>query len=131
MLRDFKAFLLKSNILALALAVVIGVATNELVQALVADFVMPIVAAIGPDAKAWETLTTPGPVALRYGHFAGILLNFIIVAFVAWRLMVMFVKEPKTEPKPATKECDFCRMNIDARAMRCPHCTSELTGARI
>jgi large conductance mechanosensitive channel len=126
MLKEFKAFLLKQNILALALAVVIGAATNELVQAVVSDFIMPIVTTVGPNPKNWEALVTPGPVAMRYGHFLGILLNFVIVAFVCWRITKAIIKEPTSDPKPATKECQYCRQQLDARATRCAYCTSAL-----
>jgi large conductance mechanosensitive channel len=126
MWRDFKAFLLKQNILALALAVVVGTATNDLVQALVRDFIMPIVQAITP-TDAWRDATLNlGPVAFLIGDFAAAALNFIIIGFVAWRLTRMFIKEPPPPAKPATKKCQFCKMEIDAEATRCAHCTSQL-----
>lgn len=129
MWREFKAFLLKQNILALALAVIIGTATNDLVQALVRDFIMPIVQAITP-TDAWREATLQvGPVAFLIGDFAAVALNFVIVAFVAWRLMKAFIKPPAPDEKPATKKCLYCKMEIDAEASRCAHCTSELRAA--
>jgi large conductance mechanosensitive channel len=129
MWREFKAFLLKQNILALALAVVIGTATNDLVQAVVRDFIMPIVQAISP-TDAWREATLDiGPVSFLIGDFAANLLNFLIISFVAWRMMKMFVKPPAPGEKPAMKKCQYCKMEIDADAVRCAHCTSELLAA--
>jgi len=129
MLRDFKAFLLNQNVLALALAVVIGAATNELVQALVADFIMPVVGALTP-GDDWRTMTFGiGPVRFLIGHFLGALLSFIIVALVAWQISRALIKPPVEEKKAATNACPFCRQLIDAAATRCPHCTSQLSAA--
>jgi large conductance mechanosensitive channel len=128
MLRDFKAFLINQNVLALALAVVIGAATNELVQALVADFIMPVVGAMTP-GDDWRTATwSIGPVRFLVGHFLGALLSFVIVAFVAWQISRALIK-PKVEEKPATRTCPFCRQLIDPAATRCSHCTSQLAAA--
>lgn len=126
MWREFKAFLLKQNILALALAVVVGTATNDLVQAFVRDFIMPIVQAITP-TDAWREATLQiGPVAFLIGDFAAVLLNFLIVGFVAWRFTKMFIKPPPPDEKPTMKKCDFCKMEVDFDASRCSYCTSQL-----
>ena len=124
MWRDFKAFLLKQNVLALAIAVVIGAALGNLVTALVDDFIMPVVAAMMPAPGLWRELKLPvGRVEFLVGHFLSALLNFFIIGFVAWRISKAFIKP---EPAGATKSCAFCRMSIDVQATRCPHCTSEL-----
>jgi large conductance mechanosensitive channel len=130
MWNEFRAFLIKQNMLALAIAVVIGAATNDVIQGLVNDFIMPLINAVSP-AKAWQDLRFPqsGPVQFTYGHFLSVLLKFVIVGFICWRLTLMIIKPAKPEDKPATRECPFCRQNIDARATRCPHCTSQLTAA--
>lgn len=130
MWKDFRAFLIKQNMLALAVAVVIGAATNDVIQGLVNDFIMPIVNAVSP-TKTWQELRFPssGPVQFTYGHFLSVLFKFVIVGLVCWRLMLMLIKPPKPEEKPVTKDCPFCRQTIDARATRCPHCTSQLAAA--
>ena len=126
MWQDFKAFMIKQNMLALAIAVVLGAATNDVVQALVNDFIMPLINAVVP-AGSWQTATFgAGPVQFTYGHFLSVLLKFIIVGIVCWRLARMFVRPPKGDEKPATVECPFCRQAVDARATRCAYCTSEL-----
>lgn len=121
MFTDFKAFLLKQNVMSLAIAVVIGTALNTLVKALVDDFIMPIIAVVGPGGD-WKTATWDvGPFKFGVGDFMAALLNFIIIGLVAWRLSKMFI------PDAPTRTCQFCKMAIDMAASRCPHCTSELT----
>ena len=123
---EFKAFLIKQNVLALAIAVVVGAALNSVVQGVVDDFIMPIVGAATPDG-AWREWETPGPIKFKVGHFLSVLLNFLIVGLVAWRITKFFMKpDPAPAAAPATKVCQFCRMSIDAAASRCAHCTSQL-----
>ena len=125
MIKEFKEFLLKQNIIALALAVIVGTALNTLVKALVDDFIMPIIAAFGPGGD-WQTATWDvGPVKFGIGDFIAALINFLIIGFVAWRISKIFIKEDEV-PK---KDCPYCRMSIDAAAIRCPHCTSQLASA--
>ena len=127
MFRDFKAFLLKENILALAIAVVIGAAVTKLVTAMVNDLIMPIVAAFAP-AGNWRGMTMDvGRVRFLVGDFLGAILDFVIIAFVVWRMSRTFIKPA---PSGATRPCPFCRQNIDAAASRCPHCTSQLDAVR-
>jgi large conductance mechanosensitive channel len=126
MWRDFKAFLIKQNVLALAIAVVIGTALAKVVDSLVADFIMPIVAVVTPGGAWREWTLSLGPVRFGVGNFLNALLNFLIVGFVAWRIMKAFVRPPAMTPDAATKACPFCRMTIDAAATKCPHCTSGL-----
>lgn len=121
---DFKAFLLKQNVVALAIAVVIGAALNKLVTAVVEGLIMPFVGTLSRE-NAWKTATLDiGPVKLGVGEFSAALVNFIIVAFVAWRMAKLLMRESATDDK--TTKCAFCLMDVDRSARRCPHCTSEL-----
>ena len=123
---DFRAFLLKQNVIALAIAVVIGAALNEVVKALVDDIIMPIVAVALP-AGAWRTYRLQaGPFAFGIGHLVAAIINFLIVGFVAWRIAKVFIKPEPATVAPSTKNCQYCRMTIDAAATRCAHCTSQL-----
>ena len=123
MVKEFKDFLLKQNIIALAIAVVVGTALNTLVKAFVDDFIMPIVAAIGPGGE-WQTATwNVGSVKFGVGDFIAALINFLIIGFVAWRISKIFIKQETEAPK---KDCPFCRMSMNAAATRCPNCTSQL-----
>lgn len=121
---EFKAFLVKQNVLALAIAVVVGTALNALVTAVVEDVIMPIVALVTPDPGTWQTAVTPGPIPFRIGHLGGALLNFAIIGFVAWRISKALIAP--AAPPAATKPCPYCKMGIDATATRCSHCTSQL-----
>ena len=126
-LTEFKSFLVKQNVVALAIAVVIGAALGTLVTALVDDFIMPIIAAAVGGGGEWkEAMWTVGSVKFGVGHFLAALLNFIIIGFVAWRISKIFVK---AEPDKPMKICPQCRMSIDAQASRCAHCTSQLSAA--
>ena len=143
MWREFKAFLLKQNLLALALAVVVGTATNAVVQSIVNGFIMPILGVVTPGGnwREWAIPlgspvqnadgTTAAPNALQIGLFLAALLNFIIVSFVAWQIAKWIIREPKKSEAeaPATRPCPYCKQPIDATATRCAYCTSQLQAA--
>jgi large conductance mechanosensitive channel len=122
-LKDFKEFLLKQNVVALAIAVVVGTALNTLVKAVVDDFIMPIIVAIGPGGEWQKATWDVGPVKFGVGDFIAAAINFLIIGLVAWRISKIFIKPTPDEPK---RKCTFCRMSIDVAATRCPHCTSQL-----
>ena len=128
MWREFKQFLVKENVMALAIAVVLGAALGKLVTALVNDFIMPIVGAVVPGGN-WRAATLDvGPVRFLIGDFIGVLIDFIIIAFVVWRISKAFSR-PAPASEKATRECPQCRSTIDARATRCAHCTATLERA--
>lgn len=123
MIKEFKEFLLKQNVVALAIAVVVGTALNTLVKALVDDFIMPIIVVIGPGGD-WQTATwNVGPVKFGLGDFIAAAINFIIIGIVAWRISKIFIKP---EAEAHKRICLYCRMTVDPAATRCPYCTSQL-----
>lgn len=129
MWREFKQFLVKENVLALAVAVVLGAAMGKLVTAIVNDFIMPIVEVVTPGGN-WRAVTLDlGPVSFLIGDFIGALIDFTIIAFVVWRISKAFMRPAPAAEKPATRECPYCRSAIDARATRCAHCTATLEKA--
>lgn len=120
---DFKAFLLKQNVLSLAVAFVVGVALNAVVKAIVDDFIMPFVGALTPKGS-WQTFAwSVGGVKLGVGDFLSAVLNFVAIGLVAWRLSKLI---PTPAAGPPTKTCPYCFSTTDARATRCPECTSVL-----
>jgi large conductance mechanosensitive channel len=123
MLKDFKDFLLKQNVVALAIAVVVGTALNTLVKGIVDDFIMPIIVAIGPGGDWQKATWSVGSIKFGIGDFAAAVINFIIIGLVAWRISKIFIKPAPEAPK---RTCPFCRLSIDAAATRCPNCTSQL-----
>ena len=124
---EFKSFLIKQNVIALAIAVVVGTALNAVVKALVDDFIMPIVASVMPNGDWQKATWTVGSIHFGIGDFIAALINFFIIGFVAWRISKVFIKPPSD--KDANVDCRFCRMKIDRNAVRCPFCTSELARA--
>jgi len=134
---DFKTFAFKGNVVDLAVGVVIGAAFGKIVSALVADFIMPLVALVMPTGD-WRShgivlrraAEAKDEVILKYGDFLGTLLDFLIVAVVLFVIVSKLVKAAESRlsgPKdPATKECTFCLETIPAKATRCKACTSQL-----
>src|SRR6478672_4930555 len=104
MVKEFKEFLLKQNIIALAIAVVVGTALNALVKSLVDDFIMPIIVAIGPGGDWQKATWNVGTVKFGIGDFAAALINFLIIGFVAWRISKIFIKPAAEAPK---KSCPY------------------------
>jgi len=124
--KDFKAFLVKQNALALAIGVVIGAALTKVVTAIVDDIIMPIVAVAAPGGDWQKATWNAGPFHFLVGDLLNAILNFVIIGFVVWRISKIFLKP---DPAAPTRNCPFCRMTMDAAATRCPHCTSQLTSA--
>jgi len=122
MWQDFKTFLLKQNALALAIAFIIGVALNKVVQAIVNDFIMPVIGAITPSGDWEKAVWEVGSVKFGVGDFLSAILNFVIIGIVAWRLS----KLVPTDKGPDTKDCPYCFNKVDPRATKCSHCTASL-----
>jgi large conductance mechanosensitive channel len=124
MLGEFKAFLLKTNALGLAVGVIIGGALGTVVSSLVDDIIMPPVGKLlgGIDFSA-QQLDLGGGAFIRWGLFLNAVVAFIIVAFVVWQIGRMFIKEP---PPAEVKTCPACfEANVPA-ATRCRACTSAI-----
>jgi large conductance mechanosensitive channel len=134
--QDFKTFAFKGNVVDLAVGVVIGAAFGKIVSALVADFIMPIVALLMP-AGDWrengvvlrQGMSEKETVVLKYGDFLGSVLDFFIVAFVLFLIVSKLVKAAEGRIKGpvvvATKECPLCLETVPAAAKRCKFCTGD------
>lgn len=142
MLNDFKAFVMKGNVLDLAVAVIIGAAFGAIVTSAVNDIVMPPIGMIlghvdfkdlflSLNGQSYPTLaaakTAAAPV-IAYGQFLNTVINFLIVAFVIFMVVRAAARLQKPAPvaAPATKDCPNCCTPIPIPAKRCPHCTSQL-----
>jgi large conductance mechanosensitive channel len=133
MFGEFRAFLLKTNALALAIGVIIGGALGTVVNSLVNDIIMPPIGLLlgGVDFGQLKWViknAAPGAdpateVAIRWGSFLNAIVAFIVIAFVVWRLSRMFIREP---PATEVKTCPFCREANALEATRCKACTSEI-----
>jgi len=127
MWKEFKEFLFKQNVIALAIAVVMGAATNEVVQAIVEHLIMPLIGILLPDDIDWTQMSfTIAGSEFTYGMVISALLHLTIVGFVVWQISKMLIKDKPADPGPAMRDCPMCFTSIDARARRCPNCTSEL-----
>ena len=142
MLKDFRAFLMRGNVVDLAVAVVIGGAFGGIVTSFVNDILMPPIGRIfgrvnfadlfvtlsGGSYPSLAAAKAAGAATLNYGVFLNTVVNFVIVAFAVF-LLVRLTEALRAKPAPAspsTKECPQCAMAIPLRALRCPHCTSTL-----
>jgi large conductance mechanosensitive channel len=150
MLKEFKAFALRGNVLDLAVGIIIGGAFGTIVKSLVDDIIMPPIGlALGNvDFANLFILLKPGPkapppyasvadagaagaVTINYGNFVNNVVTFVIVAFAVYLIVraANRLMPEEAAAAPATRDCPFCRMAIPVAATRCPHCTSEVRAA--
>ena len=132
MLAEFRAFLVKSNALALAIGVIIGAALGAVVNSLVNDIIMPPIGYVlgGVDFASLKYVLKPAingdpatEVAIRWGMFINAVIAFVIIAFVVWQLTRTLVKEP---PAEEVKTCPYCKEANAVDATKCKACTSEI-----
>ena len=148
MFKDFKEFIMRGNVVDLAVAVIIGAAFGKIVSSLVNDVLMPPLGLIlgnvdfsnlfvnlsSASYKSLAEAKAAGAATVNYGIFLNAVIDFIIVAFVIFLLVraVSRMKRLQAAPVPAaltTKDCTYCLSSIPIKATRCPHCTSELKAA--
>jgi large conductance mechanosensitive channel len=134
MLKDFKAFILRGNVVELAVAVIIGTAFTAVVMALVKDIITPLIAAIGGKPN-FEGLTfSINHSVFAYGDFLNAVVGFVIEAAAVFFFAVVPLTKlitrlnllPPTKPAPVTTPCPQCLSDIPAAATRCAFCTSEV-----
>ena len=132
MAKEFREFILRGNLVDLAVAVVIGTAFAVVVSALVADLVTPLIAAVGGKPDFSELSFTINGSVFRYGHFLNALLTFLIVAAVMFFLVIKPVNallaRRRTEPPTdePTRDCPECLSEIPTGARRCAFCTAAV-----
>lgn len=130
MLKEFREFAMRGNVLDLAVAVIIGAAFSRIITSLVDDILMPLLGPISGGVDFSEQGFYMGNVFVRSGAFGQVVIDFLIVAFVVF-LMVRTInrfkkQEPTPEAGPITKDCPHCFTTIPIKATRCPNCTSQL-----
>jgi large conductance mechanosensitive channel len=128
MLKDFKAFVMRGNVMDLAVGVIIGGAFGKIVSSLVSDILMPLIGLIIGGIDFSGLAFTVGSAKVTYGNFINNAIDFIIIAFVIFLMVRAIAKLEKPAPAaaPTTKDCPYCFTAIPIQATRCPHCTSEL-----
>ena len=153
MLKEFKEFALKGNIIDMAVGVVIGGSFQKIVNSLVNDIIMPAISVITGNVDFSDMVFTVGDASIKYGNFITTIVDFLIIAFSIF-LAVKYInklnkikelgdlaatkldkkgrfikhKEQEVEEikEPETKVCPYCLTDVKYHAKRCPHCTSEL-----
>jgi large conductance mechanosensitive channel len=131
MFKEFKEFAMRGSVLDMAVGIIIGGAFGTIVSSLVADVLMPPIGMLlGKVDFATLSIKLSDTVAIGYGKFINAIISFLIVAFCLFliiRAMNRLKKKAEAPaPAPATKDCPFCATAVPIKAVRCPHCTSEI-----
>ena len=139
---EFKQFIMRGNVIDMAVGVIIGGAFNSIVSSLVNDVVMPVVTLITGkinftdlmiplDGNTYATLKEAqdaGASVISYGNFIQMVVQFLLTAFVIFMVIkgINKLHKPAPAPAPTTKVCPYCKSEIHKDAVKCPHCASEL-----
>ena len=143
MLKEFKEFAMRGNVLDMAVGIIIGAAFGKIVSSMVDDVLMPpigklmggvdfsnlFVSLSGQQYDSLAAAKAAGAATVNYGVFLNTIINFLIVAFAIFLLVKQVNRLQKPAPAPAapaTKDCPHCLSSIPAKATRCPNCTSQL-----
>jgi large conductance mechanosensitive channel len=142
MLKEFKEFAMRGNVLDMAVGIIIGAAFGRIVTSLVNDVIMPPIGLLlgrvdfsslflNISGRSYPTLAAAkaaGAATINYGTFLNTVIDFVIVAFVIFLIVRQVNRWQKPAPAvaPTTKECPYCHMSIPLQATRCPNCTSEI-----
>ena len=147
MLKEFKEFAMRGSVLDMAVGIIIGTAFGKIITSTVNDVLMPPLGLLvgnvdfsnlfinlsGEPYKGLAEAKAAGAVTMNYGVFLNTVVDFILVAFVMFMLIrqVNRLKRlPESPPAPTTKGCPYCLSDISLKAIRCPHCTSQLEAIR-
>ncbi len=144
--KEFKEFIMRGNVMDMAVGIIIGAAFGKIVTSFVNDVLMPplglllgkvdfsnlFITLSGQSLATLEEAKKAGAVTLRYGLFVNTIIDFLIVAlaiFLVIRQINRLKRQPEPIPEvPTTKACPYCFSMIPLKAVRCPHCTTELKG---
>lgn len=144
MLKEFKEFAMRGNVLDMAIGIIIGAAFGKIVSSFVSDILMPPVGLLlgkvdfsslfldlsGQNYPSLAAAKAAGAPTINYGVFFQTIFDFVIIAFVIFLLVRQINRmKRKDEAKPTTKDCPYCASPIPLKAVRCPHCTSDQKAA--
>lgn len=143
MIKEFKEFISKGNVMDMAVGVIMGGAFGKIVSSLVNDLLMPLIGLIlggvdfsnlfialdGGNYASLAAAEEAGVALFKYGAFIQNIIDFLIIAFCIFLMVKAFNKTKKEEPAPAptTKACPYCKSEIAIDAVKCPHCTADLS----
>ena len=127
MLKEFREFAIRGNVMDLAVAVIIGAAFGKIVTSLVDNILMPLIGLVMGGVDFSGLNTQIGGAVIEWGLFIQSIIDFIIIAFVIFLIVRAINRLKRDEPvTPTTKECPHCFTTIPLKAARCPNCTSQL-----
>ena len=141
MLKEFKKFIMRGNVLDMAVGIIIGNAFKDIVDSLVDNIIMPAISCLIGKVDISGLTADIGEIHIAYGQFLNTVLNFLIIAFSLFMAIKILnkinelnkvamsklgKKSTDEDDKPTTKKCPYCLSEIDINATRCPHCTSQL-----
>lgn len=129
MLKEFKDFVMRGNVLDLAVAVIIGAAFGKIVASLVNDILMPLIGLVMGGVDFSGLSFTIGEAVIRWGVFVQTVIDFVLIAAAIFMIVKIAnrMKKPVPAAEPLTRECPHCCSTISIKARRCPQCTSEVT----
>lgn len=134
LIKEFKEFISKGNVMDMAVGIIIGGAFTAIVTSLVENILMPIIGVIGGGHGVEDLSIKVGTAVIAYGKFISAVINFLLIAFVLFMIIKalnkarsLVVPEAEEEPEePTTKICPRCKSEVNIEATRCPFCTSDL-----
>ena len=128
MLKEFRDFAMRGNVIDLAVGVIIGGAFGKIVASLVTDVLFPLIGLLLVGINLAEKAVTVGSAVVKWGTFAQTIIDFTIIAFVIFLIVRTMnrLQKPAPAAEPTTKECPYCFSTISIKARRCPNCTSQL-----
>lgn len=139
--KEFKEFIMRGNVMDMAVGVIVGGAFSNIINSLVNDVLMPVISLatgkvdftnlfIALDGQSYPTLDAAkaSTSVFAYGSFIQTVIQFLIIAFSIFMVVkgINVLRRPKPEAAPTTKECPYCKSEIHIDAVKCPHCASEL-----
>ncbi len=143
MFKEFKEFAMRGNVVDLAIGIIIGAAFGKIITSFVSDVLMPPIGLLlgkmdlnnmfinlsGPHYDTLKAAKDAGAATINYGVFIVTVIDFVIVAFVIFLVVRQINKYKRKEEPPATPVCEFCASPVPLKAIKCPHCTSDLKTA--
>ena len=134
--KAFKNFLLEGDAISMAVGVIIGAAMKDLVTSLVDNMFTPVIGLVLGKVDFSNLCVKIGDATIKYGAFITALINFVLMAFVVFLIVYLIdkakesfkklTKKEEAEEEPTTKVCPYCQSEVDIKAVKCPHCTSDI-----
>ncbi len=136
LLKEFKAFAMRGSVVDMAVGIIIGIAFGRIISSLINDIIMPPIGLLLGDVDfsqlaitLSEKTATAEAVTIRYGAFINTVLDAMVVVFCIFLIVKGMTRTPPKAAEPTTKDCPKCYSRISLKAVRCPHCTSDLEAA--